>query len=427
MSGANARPRSSEGAPARPPRWLVGVTGGLAAVKTPSLVRRLREAGADVRVAATPAALRFVTPLALATAAGHEVLDDAAWFAADGDAKHLSLAAWADGLLVAPATADALARIAAGHAGDVVSALALTTPRVVLAPAMNPAMWASAPVRRNVARLRADGREVLDPASGAMGTVGEAPGPGRLPDEAALVAAVLRAPRGRDLEGLRVVVTAGPTREPIDPVRFLSNPSSGRMGAAVAAAARDRGAHVTLVHGPMTAAVPHGVEAVPVDTAAAMLAAARGPYGACDLFVATAAVADWTPAEPSASKRAKGEGPTDLRLVRTPDVLATLAEEDDRPVRVGFAMETDAGPERAAEKARAKRLAFALLNYPAGGRPGGEAGPEADVAADEGGFGSDRATLTLVTPDGASDRWPTSSKREAAERILDAVRPHLPG
>ncbi|MDR9392319.1 MAG: flavoprotein, partial [Trueperaceae bacterium] len=200
MSGANARPRSSEVTPDRPPRWIVGVTGGLAAVKAPALVRRLREAGAEVRVAATPA-VRFVTPLALASAAGGEVLDEAAWFAADGEARHLSFAAWADGLLVAPATADALARIAHGHAGDVVSALALGVPRVALAPAMNPAMWRAAPVRRNVARLRADGREVLEPASGAMGTVGEAPGPGRLPDEAALVEAVLRAPRGRDLEG----------------------------------------------------------------------------------------------------------------------------------------------------------------------------------------------------------------------------------
>lgn len=390
------------------PHVVVGVTGGVAAIKAPLLVRRLQEAGAEVRVAVSRDAHRFVTPLALATASGSEILDRRAWFRADGEARHLSWAHWADAMLVAPASADALAAAASGRADDPVSALALTVERVLYAPAMNAAMWNAPAVRRNVERLRDDGREVLVPASGRLGIVDEGSGVGRLPDEGSLVAAVMHDARPRDLVGRRVLVTAGPTREWLDPVRFLSNPSSGRMGVAVAEAARDRGALVTLVHGPMAVAAPHGVRAIAVETAQEMADAVVAPFDECDLLVMSAAVADWRPAEPSGQKVPKAGETSTLGLVRTPDVLATLAQRRTRQTMVGFAMETDQGVERAADKARRKSLAFIALNYPR--REGS-------------GFGGDLNEVTLVRPDGTSDALPRLTKRETAERILDrAVR-----
>lgn len=395
----------------RPYRVLLGVTGGLAAIKSPLLVRRLQEAGAEVRVVATDDALRFVTRLALAAASGHEVVDRDAWFRPDGEARHLSLPRWADVLLVAPATADALAVAAAGLAHDPVAAAVLTAGRVVWAPAMNAEMWNAPALRRNVATLRADGHEVLDPDTGRLGTVGEGAGIGRLPDEDVLVRAALRSWRTRDLSGREVLVTAGPTREWIDPVRFLSNPSSGRMGVALAEAARDRGASVTLVHGPMGVPPPAGVRPLPVDSAEEMLAALRGPFATCDLLVMSAAVADWRPRRRADEKEPKEGAAKSLELVRTPDLLAVLAAERERQVLVGFAMETDAGVERAAAKARAKGLAFIALNYP---------------TRDGSGFGGDHNEVTLVTPDGAADVWPRLTKRETAERILDRAIAHLP-
>jgi phosphopantothenoylcysteine decarboxylase/phosphopantothenate--cysteine ligase len=387
------------------------VSGGLAAIKAPSLVRRLQEAGAEVRVAVSGDADRFVTPLALAAVSGHEPLDREVWFRPDGEARHLSWARWADLLLVAPASADLLAAAATGRADDPVSALVLSAPRTLFAPAMNEAMWRAPAVRRNVARLRADGHEVMEPAHGSLGTRGEGSGVGRLPDEASLVAAALRAPRGRDLEGRRVLVSAGPTREWLDPVRFLSNPSSGRMGVAVAEAARDRGAAVTLVHGPLQVPVPHAVEGVTVETAEEMRAALAPRFAACDALVMSAAVADWRPAERADEKVPKTGERSELALVRTPDVLEALRSARRRQVVVGFAMETDQGVERAADKARRKGLDFILLNYPT--RAGS-------------GFGGDANEVTWVAPDGAHEAWPRASKREVAERILDRIVPLLP-
>ena len=402
-------PTSSESV--APRRVVVGVTGGMAAIKAPLLVRRLQEAGAEVRVAVSDDALRFVTKLALSAASGSEVLDRERWFVPDGEARHLSWARWADLLLVAPATADALASAATGRAGDPVAALALTARRTVFAPAMNPAMWAAPAVRRAVERLRADGHEVLEPATGRLGTVGEGEGPGRLPDETSLVDAVMRGPRPRDYVGRSVVVTAGPTREWLDPVRYLSNPSSGRMGAALAEAARDRGADVTFVHGPLAVPVPHGVSARPVETADEMLAALEGPFEACDLLTMSAAVADWRPAVRADQKVPKQGDTSTLDLVRTPDVLERLSARRRHQTLVGFAMETDRGVERAADKARRKGLAFIALNYPT----------RADSA-----FGGGHTRVTLVSPDGEAEELPRLSKREVAERILDRVRPSLP-
>lgn len=382
----------------------------MAAVKAPLVARRLQEAGAEVRVVATPHAYHFVTPLALAAAAGGEVLDEDGWFRPDGEARHLSWARWADVMLVAPATADVLASVASGRADDPVAALALSVSRTVFAPAMNTAMWHAAAVRRNVATLRDDGHTVLEPASGPLGTVGEGAGPGRLPDEASLVEAAFAPARPRDLVGRRVLVSAGPTREWLDPVRFLSNPSSGRMGVAVAEAARDRGAEVTLVCGPTDLPMPHGTRVVRVETAEEMRAALEEPFEGCDLLVMSAAVADWRPAERAPEKEPKSGGTKALQLVRTPDVLEALAARRTDQVMVGFAMETEQGVERAADKARRKGLAFIALNYPT--RPGT-------------GFGGPANEVTLVAPDGTSEVLPLASKREIAEGILDRARPRL--
>ncbi len=386
-------------------RVIVAASGGVAALKTPSLLRRLAGAGHEVRAAATDDALHFVTKLSLAVAAGGEVFDRAAWFRPDGEARHLSWARWADVLVVAPATADALSSAATARADDVISALIVAgTPRVVWVPAMNTAMWHHPLVQENVRTLRAVGHHVLEPADGLLAAKGEGSGVGRMPEpeEIALHLAGLLGPR--DLAGRRVLVSAGPTREPLDPVRYLSNPSSGKMGFAVAEAARDRGAGVTLVTGPVTLADPVGIATVRVERAEEMLAALSAHFDATDLVVMSAAVADWQAAEIASEKKAKGGERQTLELVRTPDILLTLAPRKRQQVVVGFAMETHQGVERAADKARRKQLDFILLNYPT--REGSA-------------FGGDDNQVTFVTPEGRVDELPRMSKRAVAEQILD--------
>lgn len=388
-------------------RLIVAATGGVAALKTPSLLRRLREAGFEVRAAATDDALAFVTELSLAVAAGGEVFTRAAWFRPDGDARHLSWARWADALVVAPATADALANAATGRADDVVSALVLGgVPRTVWVPAMNTAMWEHPLAQRNVRALREAGHWVLEPAVGPLAAKGEGAGVGRLPEPGEIVRQLEALFGPRDLLSRRVLVSAGPTREPLDPVRYLSNPSSGKMGFAVAEAARDRGAEVTLVSGPVALAAPPGVELVRVETAQEMLGALLGRFAACDVLVMSAAVADWRAAEPKTEKEPKLEGAQTLTLVRTPDILSTLAEAKRAQVVVGFAMETHAGVERAADKARRKALDFICLNYPT--REGSA-------------FGGDDNQVTFVTPGGQAEELPRMSKRAVADRLLDRV------
>jgi phosphopantothenoylcysteine decarboxylase/phosphopantothenate--cysteine ligase len=385
----------------------VAATGGAAAVKTPFVLRRLREAGHEVRAVATDDAYAFVTSLSLSLAAGGEVLDRTSWFAPHGRALHLEWARWADLLLVAPATADAMAAAAHGHARDVVSALVVAgVPRVAWAPAMNGEMWRNRAVQRNVDRLRADGHQILGPAQGAMAAVGEREGAGRMlePDDLARRAASLFLPR--DLEGRHILVSAGPTREYLDPVRFLSNPSSGRMGYAVAEAAALRGAQVTLVSGPSTLAEPAGVSVRRIESAAEMLAELSGAFASSDALVMTAAVADWRPARPAEHKEPKMGERLSIELVRTPDILETLAPQRTTQAMVGFAMETREGTERAAEKARRKRLDFICLNYPT--REGSA-------------FGGVDNEVTIVTPEGGVEPLPRMSKRELADLILDRI------
>ena len=364
-----------------------------------------------VRAAATEDAYRFVTRLSLAVAAGSEPFDRSAWFTADGQVRHLEWAAWADTLVVAPATADAISSAASGRADDVVSALVISgIPKVLWLPAMNTAMWSHPAVRRNVERLEADGHTLLGPVIGPLAARGEGAGLGRMVEPDAVPAAVEALFQERDFEGRKVLVSAGPTREYLDPVRFLSNPSSGKMGYAVAEAARARGASVTLVSGPSALDVPVGVERIWVESAGQMLGALIGPCADADLLVMTAAVADWRAAEVATEKIAKFDERQALELVRTPDILMALVEYRRDQVVVGFSMETDKGVERAAEKARRKRLDFVCLNYP---------------ATEDSAFGGDFNRVTVVTSSGEVEELPRLRKRELADSILDRVLPRL--
>ena len=388
-------------------KLLVAASGGVAALKTPSLLRRLREAGHEVRAAATNDAYRFVTELSLAVAAGGEVFDRTTWFAPDGRARHIELARWADALIVAPATADALSGAAQGRADDVVSALSISgVPKVIWVPAMNTEMWNHPAVQRNVTRLREDGHAFIGPAHGTLAAKGEGEGVGRMVEPEEVVVALPGLFAKKDFAGQRVLVSAGPTREYLDPVRFISNPSSGKMGYAVAAAAVERGAEVTLVTGPSQVTPPLGATVEQVESAEEMLEALRKHFAKASVLVMSAAVADWRGAEVATEKQAKmGERQT-LELVRTPDILSELAKERDAQLMVGFAMETHQGVERAADKARRKGLEFICLNYPT----------QAQTA-----FGGDNNEVTLVTPEGEAEKLPVMSKREVAERILDRV------
>lgn len=390
-------------------KLVVAATGGVAALKTPSLVRRLAEAGHDVVVAATDDALHFVTKLSLAVAAGTPVFDREAWFAPDGHARHIELARWADALVVAPATADALASAAHGRGDDVVSALVLAgIARVIWAPAMNTAMWAHPATERNVAILESFGHHLLGPVEGTLAAKGEGAGVGRMlePEQITRRVGEILLPK-QDLAAEHVLVSAGPTREYLDPVRFLSNPSSGKMGYAVAAAALARGATVTLVSGPTGLEPPPGATVVRTESAEEMCEALARHFGAATMLVMSAAVADWRPAERKTEKEPKQGDEKTLTLVRTPDILETLAARKTTQVMVGFAMETDQGVARAADKARRKQLDFICLNYP--GRA-------------ESAFGSDTNRVTIVTADGEAEELPLASKRDIAEWILDRAR-----
>lgn len=314
---------------------LLGVGGGLAAGASPEVVRLLREGGALVRVVMTRAACRFVAPLTLQSLSGEPVhLEEP-----DGVTDHEALARWADAVLVAPASAEVLARLANGLCEDLLGTLCLVgAAPLLLAPSMEPRMWLAPATQANVGRLLERGVALLGPAEGSAG--GEQVGAGRMLEPVDLVEALAARLRPGSLAGLRVLVTAGPTREALDPVRYLSNRSSGRMGYAVAQAAREAGALVTLVSGPVALPTPAGVRRLDVVSAEEMLRAVEGEVGACDLLVAAAAVADFRPLAVAAHKIKKGEGALTLTLEHTPDILGRLSTLSRRPFTVGFAAET---------------------------------------------------------------------------------------
>ncbi len=343
-------------------RILLGVTGGIAAYKSPDLVRRLRERGADVQVVMTAAAREFVTPLTFQAVSGHAVRTDLWDPAAEAAMGHIELARWADLVLVAPASAGFISRLATGQADDLLTTICLATEApIALAPAMNRVMWANAATRANVTTLQSRGVQTFGPAEGdqACGEVGAGRmlEPIELADRAATV--VLR---NGPLQGRRVLITAGPTRERIDPVRFISNRSSGKMGFAVAQAAREAGADVVLVCGPVSLPTPPGVRRIDVESAADMLTAVLREVEGIDIFISTAAVADYRPTQAAEQKIKKTSDTLEISMERTVDVLATVAARPERPFVVGFAAETESVEQHARAKLMKKNLDMIAAN-----------------------------------------------------------------
>jgi phosphopantothenoylcysteine decarboxylase/phosphopantothenate--cysteine ligase len=346
------------------PRILLGVSGGIAAYKSPELVRRLVERGADVQVVMTRGAREFVSPLTFQAVSGRPVRDDI-WDAEAEDAMgHIALARWADLLLVAPATAHAIGALANGLAGDLLGTVYLaTTAPTWIAPAMNHAMWAHEAVQTNVRALEHRGVRVLGPGVGDQ-ACGEH-GPGRMLEPEDIAAAVFETPAtlaSQALKGVRVLVTAGPTREPIDPVRYVTNRSSGKMGYALAQAARQAGADVTLVSGPVTLGVPPGVSHVGVETAEEMYSAVHERIDTADLFIGCAAVSDYRPASQSPQKIKRKDEEMSLALIRSKDTLASVAKLAGGPFTVGFAAETDNVVEHARQKLENKGVDMMAAN-----------------------------------------------------------------
>jgi phosphopantothenoylcysteine decarboxylase/phosphopantothenate--cysteine ligase len=342
---------------------LLGVTGGIAAYKSPDLVRRLRERGAEVQVVMTAAAREFVTPTTFQAVSARPVRTDLWDAAAEAAMGHIELARWAEAVLIAPASADFVARLAAGLADDLLATLCLATAApIAVAPAMNHLMWANPATGANIATLAGRGVHIYGPAEGdqACGEIG----PGRMLEPLELVARLesLLSSAAGALAGRRVLVTAGPTRERIDPVRFISNRSSGKMGFAVAQAAREAGASVVLVSGPVSLPTPAGVARLDVESAADMLAAVLRELPGTDVFISTAAVADYRPAHAAGQKIKKTTDTLELAMERTADVLATVAARSDRPFVVGFAAETEAVEQNARTKLMKKNLDMIAAN-----------------------------------------------------------------
>ena len=348
----------------RAPRVLLGVTGGIAAYKAPELVRRLVERGCEVQVVMSRGAREFVGPLTFQAVSGRRVRDDLWDQAAEAAMGHIELARWADLVVVAPATANFLGTLAAGLAGDLLSTVCVaTTAPLVVAPAMNQAMWANAAVQANRALLEARGVRFLGPATGDQ-ACGET-GPGRMLEPNEIAAALLQQldpRRAQPLKGLKVVVTAGPTREPIDPVRYITNRSSGKMGFAVAAAARDAGADVVLVTGPVALPTPPAVRRVDVETAEELYKKVHDEIDGSHIFVACAAVADYRPREAADRKIKRSAAEMELSLVRSPDTLASIAALPRAPFTVGFAAETHDVATHARDKLERKRIDMIAAN-----------------------------------------------------------------
>jgi phosphopantothenoylcysteine decarboxylase/phosphopantothenate--cysteine ligase len=346
-------------------RVVLGVTGGIAAYKSAELTRRLKDKGADVQVVMTAGAREFVTPLTFQALSGRPVRTDLWDAAAEAAMGHIELARWPQRIVIAPATADFIARLAHGLADDLLSTLCLATDApIVVVPAMNRLMWSNAATQANVAALRQRGFTILGPAEGAQ-ACGET-GAGRMVEPQAIVDALFAAPRSLDgnspLRGRKVVVTAGPTRERIDPVRFITNRSSGKMGYAVAEAARDAGANVVIVSGPVNVPTPPGVQRIDVETAEQMMNAVQAEIADTDIFIAAAAVSDYRMREIAAHKIKKTSDELSLQLSRTPDILATVAAGSPRPFVVGFAAETQNVERNALAKLEGKKLDMIAAN-----------------------------------------------------------------
>lgn len=387
-------------------RITLGVSGGIAAFKAAQLVSTLTSGGAEVRVIMTRSAMEFVKPLTFEVLSGHRVHTDLFEPSGDGTVQHIELATQADLLLVVPATANIIGKAACGIADDLLSTVVMAARCPVLfCPAMNVNMYKNPVVQRNLATLRDLGCHFVEPGVGRLAC--GAQGPGRLADLEAIQEKIelLLAPEG-DLRGLTVLVTAGPTLEPLDPVRYLSNRSSGKMGYAVAGAAARRGARVVLVSGPTALKAPPGVELVSVESAAQMYDAVLERFSRADVVVKSAAVADYRPMRAAGQKIKKQAGTLVLELEKNPDILAELGRKKEHQILVGFAAETEDLEDNARRKVAGKNLDLLVAN---------------DVTLPGAGFGTDTNIAKLVYPDGTVKPLPKMSKKDLAHRILDEV------
>ena len=394
---------------------IIGICGGIAAYKTPQLVRLLKKRGANVKVALTEGGARFVSELALATVSEEPVYGRI--FPPLGTEKmdftrHISLGEWADALVIAPATANTLARLSAGLCDDMLSALFITLrpdKPVLIFPAMDGQMFLSPSVQRNIATLAAQGCMVINPESGELAS-GQC-GVGRMPEPEAILAILEEclhsAKASSPLFGKTVVVTAGPTREKIDGVRFISNYSSGKMGFAIARAAAKRGAIVKLIAGPVHLPSPPDVERLDVESTAEMYAAAEGFFDSCDLFIGAAAVSDYRPASPCKGKMKKDDEQIELTLIKNPDILAAFGlQKSPCQLAIGFALETQNGLDNARKKLAEKNLDLIAFNF---------------FDHKTSGFNVDTNILTLIESDGKTTELPLLTKDGAAEKLLDAI------
>ena len=385
---------------------IVGVTGGIAAYKAAELVRLLVKQGHEVRCIMTAAARQFITPLTLQTLSGNPVYTDL--FAMpenpEWQVEHIGLARWAQCVLIAPATADFIGKVAHGLADDLLSTcvMAASAP-VYFAPAMNDQMYANPLVQRNIALLREAGYGFVDPVDGQLACGTSGTGKMASPQQ---IAAVTERLREQDLQGLRIVVTAGPTQEAIDPVRYLTNHSSGKMGYAIARQAANRGAEVVLVSGPSSQSAPAGVTVVPVKSAQDMFAAVQQEYAAADAVIKAAAVADYRPKTVASQKIKKSDGDWCLELERNPDILAWLGAHKNKQILVGFAAETNDVQQNALSKLQRKRLDLIAAN---------------DLTEQHSGFARDTNKITLYGADGSVTELPVLSKEQAADVLLDKV------
>jgi phosphopantothenoylcysteine decarboxylase/phosphopantothenate--cysteine ligase len=390
-------------------RILLGVTGGIAAYKSAELVRQLKKAGHEVRVVMTRGAEAFVTPLTYQALSGEPVRTSLLDPEAEAGMGHIELAKWADQVVIAPASADFIARLAQGMADDLLTTVCCATEApIAVVPAMNQAMWSNGRTQRNIRLLEEDPQvELWGPDQGAQ-ACGDT-GPGRMLEPEDIFGLIDQGSDGV-LFGKTVVITAGPTREPIDPVRYISNHSSGKMGYALASAASKAGARVILVSGPVALAPPAGVDVRPVTTAEDMLREASNAVDeGCDLFIATAAVADYRPETCAGDKIKKSSEAMSLSLVRNPDTLATIAGRDDAPFTVGFAAETTDVASYATDKMQRKKLNMIVAN---------------DVSAPGLGFNSDNNAVTVFWPGGQASIGP-DSKTNIARELVAMISEHL--
>jgi len=408
------QPKPDGATAAAAPRIVVIIGGGIAAYKSLDLIRRLQERGVQPRCILTPAARHFVTPLAVGAVAGRRAFTELFDPQSEFDIGHIRLAREADLIVVAPATADLLAKMAGGHADDLATAVLLATDKpILIAPAMNPHMWAAQATVRNLAQLIADGIHVIGPNAGEMAERGEA-GLGRMAEPLEIVAAVERLLRvGATLAGKRVIVTSGPTHEPIDPVRYIANRSSGKQGHAIAAAAAAAGAEVILVRGPVNLPDPAGLSVIKIDTARQMFEAVEQSLPA-DVAIFAAAVADWRAENPSARKIKKEPDRTPrLALTENPDILSSIAHrKSGRPrLVIGFAAETDEVVANARAKLARKGCDWIVAN---------------DVSPASGVMGGDSNTVHLVTAESV-ESWPPQGKDEVACKLIARIAAALDG